>query len=125
STVPFITPESAATIASNPPNSSRASATLIPTLALGAEQAALDQELSELDGVGGGALAEVVGDDPEVEGALVAGVAADAADVDAVLCGGGGRHQVAAGGGVVDDGDARRGSEQLARPLGIKRLAGF
>ncbi len=50
------------------------------------EQAALDQQLGDLHGVGGGALAQVVGDDPEVEGALVAGVAADAADEDVVAC---------------------------------------
>ena len=37
------------------------------------QQVSLDQQLGDLDGVGGGALAEVVGDDPEVEGALVAG----------------------------------------------------
>ena len=45
----------------------------------------LDQDLGDLDGVGGGALAQVVAGDPEVEGALVARVAADAADEDVVL----------------------------------------
>ena len=44
------------------------------------EQAALVQQLGELHGVRGGALAQVVGDDPHVQRALVAGVAADAPD---------------------------------------------
>src|SRR6476620_1963076 len=125
STVPFITPERAATIASRPPNSSRPSAKLMPTLALAAQQPALDQELRQLDRIGGSALAQVVGDDPDVEGALVAGVAADAADEDVVLAGGVDRHRVAAGGGVVDDGHARGRGEQLAGLLRLQRLAGL
>ena len=46
----------------------------------GADQAALVQQLGELDGVGGRALAQVVAHDPEVEAALVRGVAAYAPD---------------------------------------------
>src|SRR5262249_35639249 len=56
--------------------------------ALGQKAATVSEELGGLDGVGGGALAEVVAGDPEVEGALVAGVATDAADEDVVLAGG-------------------------------------
>ena len=78
---------------------------------------ALDEQLGDLDGVGRGALAQVVGDDPEVERALVAGVAADAADEDVVAAGGVDRHRVAAARRVVDDGHAGRRGEQLARAL--------
>src|SRR5205823_13619478 len=53
----------------------------------GAQQPALAQELGQLDGVRGGALAEVVAHDPEVEAALVRGVAPDAADQHVVTPG--------------------------------------
>ena len=49
-----------------------------------AHEVALGQELGDLDGVGRGALAQVVADDPQVEAAVVRGVAADAADEDLV-----------------------------------------
>src|SRR5579875_1872843 len=91
--------------------------------ALRAHEPALVQQLGDLDGVRGGALAEVVGDDPEIERALVAAVAADASDEHAVLAGGVDRERVERGGGVVEDGDAGRGGEQLACALGRELLA--
>ena len=45
------------------------------------------QQLGDLDGIGGGPLAEVVADNPEVEAALVRGIAADATDQDLVAAG--------------------------------------
>ena len=77
------------------------------------EQAALDQQLGDLHGVRRRALAQVVGDDPEVEGALVAGVAADAADEDVVLAGGLDRHRV----------DARRRGRRRRSRRGRRRAA--
>ncbi len=90
---------------------------------IGAAEAALDKQLRELHGVGRRALAQVVGDNPHVERALVAGVAADAADEDVVLAGGLDRHRVAAGGRIVDDGHAGRRGQQLAGALGAQGLA--
>ena len=42
------------------------------------------QQLRDLDGIGGGSFAEVVGDAPEVEAVGDGGVAADTADEDLV-----------------------------------------
>ena len=105
---PCITPESAATTASSPPKSSTASPKPMSTgYSRPCQQAALDEQLGDLDGVGRGALAQVVGDDPEVERALVAGVAADAADEDVVVARGVDRHRVAR---------RRRGRRRRSRP---------
>ena len=81
------------------------------------------EQLRQLHGVRRGALAQVVGDDPEVERALVAGVAANPADQDLVAAGGLDRHRETRRAGLVDDLDAGRRGEQLARPLGLERLA--
>ena len=56
-------------------------------------------------------------DDPEVEGALVARVAADAPDEDVVAARRLDRHRVARRRGIVDDGDTGRRLKQLAGPL--------
>ena len=84
----------------------------------------LDQELGNLHGVGRGALAQVVAGEPEVEGALLVGVAADAADEDVVAAGGVERHRVPAVGGVVDDDHAGRLGEQGAAVVRREVLAG-
>jgi len=81
------------------------------------------QQLGELHGVGGGALAQVVGDYPHVEGALVAAVAANAPDEHPVLAAGVDCERIAGGGGVVDHADARRGGEHLAGALGRELAA--
>ena len=75
---------------------------------------ALDEELGDLDGVRGRALAQVVADDPEVQAALVRGVAADPADEHLVAARRVGRERVDALGRVVEDDDARCRGEQLA-----------
>src|SRR5919199_5590885 len=66
------------------------------------QQTALDEELRELDGVRGGALSEVVSHDPEIQAALVRGVAPDAADQHLVPPGGFDRHRIAPACRVVD-----------------------
>ena len=81
------------------------------------------QQLSHLDRVQRGALAQVVGDDPQVECALVPGVAADAPDEHVVLAGGVDRERIHRGAGIVEHAHARRGREQLPRPLGGEGLA--
>src|ERR687891_2603771 len=89
----------------------------------GAQQASNAQQLGDLDGVGGGALAEVVANDPEVQAAVVRGVTADAADEHVVAAGGvdgGGVDRV---GGVVHDHHAGRLGEQLAALLGREGVA--
>src|SRR5688500_6735317 len=75
-----------------------------------AEQVSLDQQLGDLDRVGGGSLAQVVADDPEVEAAVGARVAADPPDEHLVAAGRVGRHRIEAVGGVVDDQHAGAGS---------------
>ncbi len=57
------------------------------------------QQLRDLHGVGGGALAQVVGHDPQVQRALVAGVAADTPHEHAVAAGGVDRQRVGAAAG--------------------------
>src|SRR4249919_678624 len=93
--VPCISPERAAASASSPPLSSSASPK--PTSMRGlyrqararrnAVEIPLVEQLRHLDGVGRRALAQVVADDPEVEAALMRGVAADPADQDLVSAG--------------------------------------
>src|ERR1700710_1306949 len=82
------------------------------------EPAAVDQELGNLDGIGGGALAQVVARDPDVEGAFVARVAANSPDEDIVLAGGVDRQRVLGVGRVVDDLDADRFGKEGAAVLG-------
>ena len=76
------------------------------------------QQLGQLDRVGGGALAQVVGDDPHVQRALMARVAPDAPDEHVVLAGRVDRKRVERRVGIVKDGHAGRGGEQLAGALG-------
>src|SRR5688500_9001548 len=76
-----------------------------------AEQVSLDQQLGDLNRVGGSALAQVVADDPEVEAAVGARIAADPPDQHLVAAGGIGRHRIEAVGWVVDDHHAGRGGE--------------
>ncbi len=66
---------------------------------------------------------EVVGDDPQVEGPLVAGVAADAPDEHLIPAGGLDRHRVGGGAGVVEDDDAGGRREQLPSALRGELLA--
>ena len=88
-----------------------------------AQQAAHVQQLGQLDGVGGRALAQVVAHDPEVQAALVRGVAADAPDQHVVAAGGVERRRVEAVRRVVDDRQPGRAGQQLAALLGRQRLA--
>jgi aspartate-semialdehyde dehydrogenase len=77
------------------------------------------QQLGQLDRVGGGALAQVVRDDPQVERALVAGVAANAPDVHLVSAGGVDRLRVRSVVRIVDDRHAGCGIQELARALDL------
>src|SRR5712672_2217326 len=91
----------------------------------------LDQDFGDLDGIECRALAQIVGDDPQIEPMRDRRVAADAADVDGVLAGRLGRGHITLVRAVVDDGDAGRlpqGGARLVlteRPLelDIDRLA--
>src|SRR6266446_7488596 len=91
----------------------------------------LDQDFGDLDGIERRALAQIVGDDPQIEPVRDRRVAADAADIDRVLAGRLGRGHITLIGAVVDDGDAGRlpqGGARLVlaeRPLelDIDRLA--
>ena len=83
----------------------------------GAQQVPHPQQLGHLDRVGGGALAEVVADDPEVEAALVRGVAADAPHEHVVAPGRVERQRVEAVRRVVHHRHARGRGEQLAAVL--------
>ena len=71
------------------------------------DQVALGEQLSDLDGVRRRALAQVVADDPEVETALVRGVAPDPADEHLVAPGDVGGERIEALARRVDDLDAR------------------
>ena len=90
-----------------------------------AEQAAHVQQLGHLHRVGGRALAQVVAHHPEVQAALVRGVAADAAHQHVVLARGVDGQRVQAVGRVVDHPHAGRGRQQLAALLGRERVAGL
>ena len=72
-------------------------------------------ELGELDGVEGGALAEVVADDPEVQRPRVRRIPADPADEDVVAAGGGRCQGIDGVGRVVEHPDARGGRQHEHR----------
>src|SRR5687768_4331407 len=73
-------------------------------------ETALRQPLRDLYGVGGGAFADLVAADEQIDAAAVvaAEVLADAADEDVVLAGRFQRHREVVGGGIVDDPHAGR-----------------
>src|SRR5215203_4120635 len=58
-------------------------------------ESALVQNLGNLHRIGGGALEQVVADDPHLQAAVVGGIAPQAADEDLVATGGGERGRVA------------------------------
>jgi cellulose synthase/poly-beta-1,6-N-acetylglucosamine synthase-like glycosyltransferase len=89
----------------------------------GADEPALDKELGELDRVGGGALAQVVRNHPQVEGALVGRVVADAPDEDLVAPIGLQRRGIPVGGRFVQHGQPGRAAQQLAALRGAQLLA--
>src|SRR5215218_2658698 len=84
------------------------------------DEAAGVELLGELDGVRGGALAQVVRHDPHLQPALVRRVAAQAADEDHVAPGGAGRGRV-----WIDERDARHPLEQRPGLVHLERLAGL
>src|SRR5271166_1695482 len=67
-----------------------------------AAEMVFDQDFSDLDGIERRALAQIVGDDPQVKSVRHGRVAADAADIDRVLAGRLGRGHIAFVGAVVD-----------------------
>ena len=90
-----------------------------------ANKVALRQQLGHLHRVGGGSLAQVVADDPEVEAALVRGVAADAADQHIVAALDVDRQRIGALARIVDHDQARGSREQLAAVLRAQLALGL
>jgi hypothetical protein len=86
---------------------------------LGARKPLLMQKLGDLDGVGGGSLAQVVADHPQVEIALAAGpgVVAEPSNEDLIAVGSLDRGWVAVARGVVDHNHALGLAQELAGPL--------
>ncbi len=87
----------------------------------------LEEFFGDLDGVGGGALAEVVADAPEQQRIGPVQVRPDAADEHVVLAGGGGGQRIAASGGsstTVTPGDrdqiSRACSGEIGRSVSIR-----
>ena len=74
-----------------------------------------DNDFGDLHGVECGPFAQIVGDDPQVERMGHGRIAADAADIDRVLARRLGRGDVAFLGAAIDNGDARRPAQRLAR----------
>jgi len=66
------------------------------------------QDFGNLHGVERGPLAQIIGDDPQIEPVRDRRVAADAADIDCVLAGRFGRRHIALVGPVIDDRNAGR-----------------
>ena len=66
------------------------------------------EQLGDLHRVERGALAQIVGDDPQIQAVRHGRIAADAADIDRVLARGFDRRDIAFIGAVIDDDDARR-----------------
>ena len=79
-----------------------------PAAPLGLLRKERQQQLRDLDGIGGGSLAEVVGHAPEVEAVGEGGVAADAADEDLVPALGIQGHGIDSGRRVILQDTARR-----------------
>src|SRR5512142_2140136 len=84
-----------------------------------ARPASVDEDLGDLDRVGGGALAQVVADDPEGEAATVGyrRVRPDPADEDLVAPGSLRGKRIQVGSRVVTDDHARHRPEELAGAL--------
>ena len=82
-----------------------------------AKKALLEQQLRDLDGVGGSALADLVAAAPEVQTALVGQVLTNAADIDDVLIGRVERHGVDLVLEVVDELAARGVCDELLGTL--------
>src|SRR5882762_3684003 len=93
--------------------------------ALDPKPPALVKQLGQLDGVRGGALAQVVGDDPDIERSLVAGIAADSPDVYIVLARRLDRERVASARWIVHHGHAGSLAQQLTGTLRRELLSGL
>ena len=76
------------------------------------------EQLRDLDGVGRGALSQVVPDDPHVQAAFVRGIASHAADEHLVAAGRLARERIHAVAGRVHDDDARRLREDARHSSG-------
>src|SRR4051794_40234245 len=110
-TVPRTRPDRAAASRSRRPRSITASLNPMSISSGGlalAEEVALGEYLGDLDRVQGGTLAEVVAHDPEVQRALLAGIAPDPPDEDLVSPRGDQGSRVHPGRRVVQDDDSRR-----------------
>src|SRR6202023_3950822 len=94
-------------------------------LAFGLDQLAVDQALGDLHRVERGALAQVVGYDPQHQAAVDCRILAHAADVGRVLARGLVGRDVAAGLALVDDETARRIAQEVASLVGADPLFGL
>jgi hypothetical protein len=85
-------------------------------------QVSLKKDLGDLDGIRGGALPQVVCDNPQVQSVRHCGITPDAADQDIILADGikSQRHEPAPE--VIDDTNARGCSQRLARLFRCDRL---
>src|SRR5580704_3126035 len=83
---------------------------------------AAGEQLADLDGVGGRALAQVVDAEEEGERPGAADVGTDPADEHVVLAGRVARRRIALPSRVVDDAHPGGGGEQLAGGVGANRL---
>lgn len=79
------------------------------------------QQLGDLDGVQGGAFAQVVGDDPEVDGVVVGEIVADAAHQNVIGPGGVYGEGVLVLFRTVHDPNSGRICQYLANLIGIDR----
>src|SRR5881397_2047704 len=84
-------------------------------LLLRLNELAADQALGDLDRIEGGALAQVIGNDPHREPVFHSRILANAADIGRVLAGAFIGRDVAARLALVDDEAARRTAQDLAR----------
>src|SRR3954447_4048862 len=147
STVPRMSPESAAAIASRPPANNiavpnptsmtglyreagrppdGAHPVLTQTGARGdPDEVPLMKQLGDLHRVGRGALAKVVADHPEVEAALVRGVAPNPPDEHLIAASGRDRQRVDPSARIVEDDEAGELREQLPAFLGREVLGGL
>src|SRR5690606_6256973 len=84
------------------------------------------QQLGQLHGVQRRALAQIVGDDPQVQATRMRRVLANPADIDRVVARSvGDRRRIAARTRFVDDLDPRRRAQQVAGAVGFQPLPGL
>src|SRR5215469_10919719 len=79
------------------------------------------QEFGDLDGVESGTLAQIIGNDPEIEPMCNGRIAPNAADIDRILAGGLNRSHIPFVSAVIDNGDPGRAPQDGTRILFAER----